>query len=154
MNQEFLYAQRIKTLRREIRQLKTAHYKTATTISTLESDAALSFSLMLDTLSGSIYSTQRAIITMTASDNTNMISACYLVGVTPDNYANRYPAVRRMQAPPGQSKYEVAVTSQNADDYNTLAGGGSVNLSYTVRLVGSSEFNVGVSYRSITGGSS
>lgn len=154
MSQEQVYAERLKNLEREIRQLKTAHYKTATTINTMTSNVNISFSLTLDLLSGSVYSTQRAIITMTTADNTDMISACYLVGITPNNYNNRYIIVNRLQSPAGQAKYEVIVISQNADDFNTLYGGGSVNLGYTVQLVGSSKFTTSISYRSITGGSS
>lgn len=154
MNQEKLYADRIKNLEREIRQIKTAHYKTATTINTMAANVATSFSLVLDQLSGSIYSSQRAIITMSALDNTNMISACYLVGINPDNYANRFVIIKRLQSSTGQAKYEAIVISQNPDDFNTLIGGGTVNLNYTLQLVGSSRFSASVSYRAITGGSS
>lgn len=154
MNQEQLYSERIKNLEREIRNLKTAHFKTATTISTMETTVGTAFSLTLDSLSGQIYSTQRAVITLTTTDGTDMISACYLEGVDPSNLNNRFAFVKRIQSPAGTAKFDVTVFSQNADDYNTLAGGGSVNLSYTLRLVGSSRFNATVTYRSIDGGSS
>ena len=154
MDSAKLYDKRINNLMSEIRNLKTAHFKTATTINTMELNKTVNFSLTLDSLSGQVFSTQRAIITMTSEDGSNMISACYLNGITPSNIDDRYVFVKRISSDDGQRKYEVVVFSQNADDWNTLWGGGSVNLSYSLRLVGSSKFTASVSYRNILGGSS
>ena len=153
MNPELLYDKRIKDLEREVRNLKTGYFKTATTINTMTENQTLNFSLSLNP-NAEIFSTQRAIITLDILDNSNMISACYLTGVNPNNLNNRFAFVKRLQSNNNQVKYEVLVYSQNPDDYDTLSGGGSVNLTYTVQLVGSSRFTSSVNYRSITGGSS
>lgn len=153
MNPEQLYDRRIKDLEKEVRNLKTGYFKTATTINTMTQNQTLNFSLSLNP-NAEIFSTQRAIITLDILDNSNMISACYLTGVNPNNLNNRFAFVKRLQSNNNQVKYEVLVYSQNPDDYDTLAGGGSVNLTYTVQLVGSSRFTSSVNYRSITGGSS
>lgn len=147
-----LYDNRIMELEREVHNLKVAHFKTATTISTMANNQTLSFSLMWDELSGQIFSTQRAIITMVASNSTDMISACYLSGLTPSTLDDRYIFIKRLDSSAGQVRFGVTVFSQNYSDYETLSGGGSVNLSYTVQLVGSSKFTASVSYKSITGG--
>lgn len=153
MNNGELLDKKIKYLKQELRNLKTAHFKTATTISTMEASTSANFSLMLDSLTGQIFSTQRAIITLT-TDGPDMIGACYLDGATPSNLDSRFVFVNRLSSPSGTAKFEIIVFSQNVNDYNTLSGGGSVNLSYNLKLVGSSKFTTSVSYRSITGGSS
>lgn len=144
---------KIKWLEKEITALKTTHIKTATKISTLEKTTSVNFTLTMPdpyTMVGS----KRAIITMTTTDGTDMISACYLDGLTPSNLNDRYPFIYRLDSPAGQAKYEVVVLSQNANDYQTLSGGGTVNLSYNLKLVGSSDYNLTVEYRNILGGSS
>ena len=153
MSPEKLFDERMIALETEIRNLKTAHLKTATTISTKTANQALNFSLYLPD-EYSILSTQRAVITMTSKNNTDMISSCYLVSVTPSNLNDRFVFIKRVQSPTGTAKFDVVVFSQNQDDYDTLSGGGSVNLNYTVQLVGSSDYNVSVEYRALKGGSS
>ena len=155
MNNGELYAKRILALEKEIRELKTAHYKTATTISTMESTSTINFSLGLfgDQMWQEVWSTKRAIITLTTEGGEDMISACYLVGVTPNNLNMRYVYLRRIDSNPGQVKYEALVYSQNYDDYDTLSGGGSVNLSYTIKAIGSSKFSISIQYKNLEGGS-
>ena len=152
-NQQYLDKE-LEYLRKEIKNLKTAHVKTATTISTMEASGSVNFSLKLDTLTGQMYSTKRAVITLTSSNSTNFISACYLDGATPSNLNSRYVIVNRLSSASGLVKFEVMVISQNGDDYNTLSGGGSVNLSYNIKMVGSSKFSTSIDYRNIDGGSS
>lgn len=154
MNDGALIDQQIKYLQSEITSLKTAHVKTATTISTMELSKSINLSLMLDPVTTEIFSSQRAIVTMTSSNSTNFISACYLDGVTPSNLNSRFVYVNRISSANGQGKYEVVVYSQNPDDYTILSGGGSVNLTYNLKLIGSSKFTASVDYRNITGGSS
>jgi len=152
MNQEQRYAQRIKTLEREIRNLKTSHVKTATTISTMYIDDSVSFSLMLDPLSGNIVSTQRAILTLSTTDGTNMLSACYINNASPVGLNDRTVEIIRLQPQNGNIRFGIAVFSQNINDYNTLAGGGSVNLTYNIRSVGTSNFITTIDYKAISGG--
>lgn len=154
MNGAQEFDEQIKYLKDEIKQLKTAHIKTATTINTMDLNKNVAFSLTLDELSGQMFSTQRAIITMTSSNSTNMISACYLDGATPSNLDSRFIFINRIASDSGKVKYEVVVFSENENDYIALSGGGSVNLNYTVKLIGSSKFTANVDYRGITGGSS
>ena len=148
-----LFYKRLNDLKREIRYLKTAHFKTATTINTMTLNQTVNFSLTLDGLSGNIFSTQRAIITLTTDDSSEMVSACYLNNMTPSNLDDRFIFIKRVASNPGQVRFDIAVFSQNANDYNTLYGGGSVNLSYSLQLVGSSKFSVSVEYHNILGGS-
>lgn len=152
MNQQELYDKKIKDLEREILNLKTGYFKTATTISTTTKNTTLNFSLALDSLSGTISSSQRAIITLTTNNNTNMINACYLVGATPTNLDSRTVQIQRLRPINGTIRFGIAVFSQNQNDFNTLMGGGSVNLSYTIQAVGSSDFSLSISYKPITGG--
>lgn len=156
MNSEiYLLNKRINALESEIRNLKTAHFKTATTINTMTATANITFSLYLDQLTGEIYGDKRAIITLVTEDNTEMVSACYVNGLDPTmTQNNRFMEVQRINSANGQIKYEVLITSQNADDFATLMGGGSVVLDYTLTLVGSSKFTASVDYRNILGGSS
>lgn len=147
-----IFAMKIKALEKELRDLKTTHIKTATTINTMEQSTSASFTLTMPdpyTMVGS----KRAIITLTTADGTDMISACYIDGLTPANLNDRYPYIYRLSAPTGQCKYEIVVVSQNANDYQTISGGGTVNLSYNVKLVGSSQFTTSVEYKNILGGS-
>ncbi len=148
---DILY-KKIKDLEAKVRYLKTTHFKTATTISTLSKDVGVNFSLTLESLSGSIYSTKRAVISLTTTDGSDMVSACYLKGATPTSIDDRQLEILRLQPQDGVIRYGVAVTSGNADDYDTLSGGGLVNLSYTIELVGTSNFNVSVEYKNINGG--
>lgn len=152
MSPDLLYDKRLKDLEKEIRNLKTTHFKTATTINTMTRTRTLNFSLTLEPLSGNVYSTERAVITLTTSDNTDMISSCFLSNITPSNINDRFIQIQRLRPVAGQTRFGVAVFSQNYDDYITLVNGGSVNLSYTVQLVGSSEFTTSVSYKNIDGG--
>lgn len=152
MNPENLYDKRIKELEKEIRNLKTTYFKTATTINTMTRTQSLSFSLTLEPLSGNIFSTKRAVITLTTTDNSDMISSCFLSNITPSNINDRFIQIQRLQSTTGKIRFGVAVFSQNYDDWVTLNGGGSVNLNYTVQLVGSSEFGVSVVYKNIDGG--
>lgn len=152
MSPDLLYDKKLKDLEREITNLKTAHFKTATTINTMTLTQTLNFSLTLDPMTHEIYSTQRAVITLTTSDNTDMISSCYLSNITPSNIDDRFIQIQRLKPDAGAVRFGVAVFSQNINDYNTLSGGGSVDLSYTVQLVGSSKFTISVTYKSINGG--
>lgn len=148
-----LYNKKINNLKREIRNLKTAHFKTATTIKTMSSTTNITFSLYLDTNTNEIYGSERAIITLTTTDNSEMISACYINELNA-NLDDRYLRVQRITSDPGTIKYEIIIISYNQNDYTILGGGGSVNLNYTLTLVGSSKFTSSISYRSFFGGSS
>lgn len=152
MNDQTLLDERIKNIERELLNLKTTHFKTATTISTMTQNNTLDFSLMLDSLSTNVFSSQRAIITMTTVDGTDMLSACYLVGMNPTNLDSRTIQVQRLQSGAGVVRFGIAVFSQNPNDFNTLSQGGTVQLSYTIQSVGTSQFTTSISYVSITGG--
>lgn len=149
-NGELLY-ERLKELKAEVRNLKTAHFKTATTISTTTRTVTVNFSLMLERLSGNVFSTKRAVISMTTEDNTEMVSACYLAGMNPGNINGRFIEILRMQPQAGVIRFGVAVTTGNQSDWETLSQGGTVNLSYDIQLVGSSRFQTSVEYQNIEG---
>ena len=144
------YAKRITDLEREIRELKTAHYKTATTISTMTKTQLLSFDLKL--YDYEIWSNKRAIITLTTTDGSNMISACY-VNVKPTSLDDRYYYVNRLSSGDGEAKFEVLVYSVNNTDWTTLFNGGSVDIFVNAQMVGSSDFTYSVEYKNIEGGS-
>ena len=152
MDGKKLYDEKIKSLDREIRSLKTTYFKTATTINTMTKNDTVSFSLTLDNLSGNIFSTKRAIVTLTTSDASNMISACYLYNMTPSGLDDRFVQIQRLQPTSGSVRFGIAVFSLNYNDWVTLSNGGSVNLSYTIRTVGSSKFTTSITYKNIDGG--
>ena len=134
---------------KEIKNLKTARFKTSTMISTMTVDGSVTLPLKLFGNPGAYYeiiSSKRAVITLTTADNTNMISSLYLNGITPSTTNNRYIFVKRLNSSSGQSRFAIYVYSQNTDDYNTLSGGGSVSVSYNIQGVGSSRFSMSISY--------
>lgn len=133
----------------ELKNLKTAHVKTATTLATTAKETRLSFSLVLHSWGGlysEIFSSKRAHVTLTTTDGTDMMSELYLKGVTPANINRRNIFVRRCAGSAHNALYEVWVYSQNPDDYDVLSGGGTINLEYTVQGVGTSNFNISVRY--------
>jgi len=140
---------RVKNIEKEIKNLKTARFKTASTISTMTKNSSVTLPLKLfgDPLTYyEIISSKRAIVTLTTTDNTNMISALYLDGVTPSNLNDRYVFVHKLNSNAGQSRFAIYVYSQNENDFNVLSGGGSVSVSYNIQGVGSSQFNISISY--------
>lgn len=152
INGEIL-TQKIKWLQQEIRELKTAHIKTASTISTIEKTTSVDFTITSPEETTMI-STKRAIVTLTSTDGSNMISACYLDGMTYAGLNNRYVFVKRISSGDGVEKFDVLVLSVNYNDYQIISQGGSVNVSYNLKLTASSDFTVSIEYRNILGGSS
>lgn len=147
-----LFYDRLKKLESEMRLLKTAHIKTATTISTLSKTTGINFNLVLDDLTGTVFSDKRAIITATTTDGTDMISACYLDGMTVALLDERNIKIERLKASDGMVKFGVVVVNGNAQDWNTLWSGGTVRLNYNIMVVGSSNFNLNVRYADFDGG--
>lgn len=134
---------------RELRNLKTSHVKTSTTIATLEKSTSIQLSLRLYGSASSyweINSSKKAVITMTSTDGTDMISALYVNGITADNFNDRYIFVRRRATTAGKVAFEIYVYSYNTNDRDILAGGGSVVLDYNLTAVGSSNYNITVTY--------
>lgn len=147
-----IFWQKIKDMKREICYLKTAHYKTATNITTATQNVNINFTLMLNTMSGEVYSTQRAVVIATSTSG-NMVSACYL-NSNPTYIDHRFVEIMRLSPKTGKSRFGVAVTAGNSDDYEKLYNGETVNLEYTIQIVGTSNFNISVSYQDIDGGTS
>lgn len=140
---------KLKTIEREIYALKTAHFKTATTITTTDVDSTVTLPLKLFGTPGLYYeviSSKRAIVTLESTDGSNMLSALYLKAVTPSNVNNRRIFVKREAGDVGKAKFAIYIYSQNSDDYDTLAGGGAVDLTYAIQGVCSSKFTINVTY--------
>lgn len=144
---------KLKKLESELRLLKTAHIKTATTISTTSRTIGVEFSLTLDLLSGSVYGTKNAILEATTVDGSDMVCSCYVDNLTPGLMDNRRISVDTLAPKPGKRGFRIAVIAGNAQDWQTLAGGGEVSINYTIRVVGTSEFNLSVKYNDIDEGS-
>lgn len=145
-----VFIKKMEYFKKEIRNLKTAHLKTATTLATTSKSGAVSLPLQLFGDPGVYWlvaSSKKAVVTLTTTDNTNMISALYLTGVTPSNVDDRRIFVYRVASNPGECKFEIAVYSENQNDYNTLSGGGSVNVGYNIQAVGTSNFNINITYK-------
>lgn len=146
-----LYDKKLKDLEKELRNLKTAHFKTSTTISTMQKEASIELDLVLD---NDVHSDKRAIVELETVDNTEMISACYIKNMDiSDIEDGRFISIQRINSDVGKVKYEIIVLSTSYDDFITLDGGGSVKLNYDLVLIGSSGFNVKISYRNFFGGS-
>lgn len=137
---------KLKKLESELRLLKTAHIKTATTISTTYRTAVVKFSLTKADYGGNTYSTQDAIIEATTQNGDDMVCACYIDGLTPAVLDDRLLMMDGLAAEAGKRSFRLTVLSGNAQDYNILSGGGEVNITYVVRVVGTSEFNLTVRY--------
>lgn len=140
---------KIKYFEREIHNLKTAHVKTSTTIATLEKITSIELSLRLYGSAASyweINSSKKAVVTLTSTDGTDMINALYVDGITADNFNDRYIFVRRRASTAGKSIFEIYVYSYNTNDRDILEGGGSVVLNYNLTAVGSSNYNLSVTY--------
>lgn len=152
MNQHEAFDAKMRYLESELLNLKTTHFKTATTISTMTNTDTLNFSLMLDSISTNVFSTKRAVVTLTTSDGTDMLSSCYLLNATPTSLDNRTVQIQRLCSQAGIVRFGIAVFSQNANDFDTLSHGGSVNLTYTIQTVGSSVFTTSIQYKNINGG--
>ena len=112
---------RIKNIEKEIKNLKTARFKTATTISTMTQNSSITLPLKLFGDPSTYYeviSSKRAVITLTTADETDMISALYLDGVTPSNLNDRYVFVHKLNSTAGKARFAIYVYSQNQNDYN------------------------------------
>lgn len=143
---------RLKKLESELRYIKTSHIKTATTIATTYRTVRVNFSLTMADFGGVTYSTKNAIIEATTTDGSDMVCACYIDGLTPAVLDNRRLMMDNLVADQGKRSFRLAVMAGNSQDYDTLYNGGYVDLSYTVRVVGTSEFNLNVRYVDIDGG--
>lgn len=153
MNSGDLMWEKLHYLKNELTNLKTATVKTASRIATTSASLSLHFSLAIEPLSTSMDSTKRAIITMQSTDGTDMLVACYASGITPANLDQRFLFIQKAarSSVDGVATFEVAVNSQNPNDFNTLSQGGSVELDYNIVVVGTSKFNASVSYIDVLG---
>ncbi len=75
-----------------------------------------------------------------------MISSVYLNGVTPTNTDRRFIFIHKLASGDGVTKFAMYVYSQNSNDFDVLSGGGSINVNYSIQGVGSSQFNMNITY--------
>lgn len=144
-----IFNQKIHYLKTEITNLKTAHFKTATSLATMSVDSSISLQLKLYGNPMTYYemiTEKKAIITMTTLDNTEMIGSVYLKGMTPSTINDRRIFCEKLSSTNGQLRFAVYAYSQNESDYNTLSGGGQIFLEYNIECVGTSRFVVNISY--------
>lgn len=146
-----LLSEKINYFKNEIRNLKTAHTKTATAIATTWTTDLITIRLKLygdPMVYQEVIGSKKAVIRLTSEDSTNMVSAAYLFNMSPGDLKDRHIFIRRRAANRGEAVFEVSVYSQNADDYNWLSGGAGryIDVDYVIMSVGSSKFSTSVSY--------
>lgn len=147
MNMLEVFTGRLNALKAEVRNLKTAHFKTSTALAVASQNSQVSFALKAyGTYAISVMSEKKAIVTLTTADGTNMVSAVYLKGATPSNLNRRRVFVDRLNSSAGQARFAIWVYSQNPDDFTALSGGGQIDVSYAIECVGTSRFNVSIEY--------
>lgn len=139
----------INRMEQEILALKTSKVKTSGTLAIQEQSVALSLPLTLNTLSGQVYSSKQAVITLKSSDEGNFLSSLYL-GMT--GVDNRVFRVNRRYSDAGVVKFVVIITAGNATDWQTLYGGGSVTVSFNANIRTTSECSLSLAYEEVSFG--
>lgn len=131
----------------EILALKTSKVKTSGTLAIQEQSVALSLPLTLNTLSGEVYSSKQAVITLKASDGSNFLSSLYLEMSGVDNRVFR---ANRQYSDAGVVKFVVIITAGNATDWQTLYGGGSVTINFNANVRTTSECSLSLAYEDVS----
>lgn len=131
----------------EILALKTSKVKASGTLAIQEQSVALSLPLTLNTLSGEVYSSKQAVITLKASDGSNFLSSLYLEMSGVDNRVFR---ANRQYSNAGVVKFVVIITAGNATDWQTLYGGGSVTINFNANVRTTSECSLSLAYEDVS----
>ena len=140
------FAKELKYLVKEVLALKTGYPKTATALSTKETNIALTFELFLPPVPPKNYAdsaTQH--ITLTA--NENMIAQIYL-NPTDDaqdyNTAARYVNIKPRKVG-SDTIFDIYIHSRNEGDTSKLLSGQRVFVTYSFKIVGTSDYTMGTS---------
>lgn len=139
------FSKEILDLRNEILAIKTAHYKTASSLATKSQSVAFSIPLTIEEATGEVIGTRQAVVTAITTDGFNMLSALSL-GTTTMN--GRTISVIRRLANTGVSRFVVAVAAGNDNDFTTIANGGAVTVTLTITVTGTSDFTLTTAYES------
>ncbi len=139
----------ISRMEQEITALKTSKIKTSATLAIQEQSVALSLPLTLDTLSGQVYSSKQAVITLKSADGGNFLSSLYLGMSSTENRTYR---VNRRKSDEGVVKFVVLISVGNASDWETLYGGGSVTVNFNVNIRTTSECSLSLAYEDVSFG--
>ena len=136
----------IKTLEREVLELKSCPIKTSTQLQTKSVDQSISFNMVYvaQLLPNFCWGAETVIITMDSSDGTNMLTDCVLKNsddAAGHNLASRAVTILRTDCG-STSQYKIHAVSTNPSDISELAQGNEVVLNYTVVLTATSDFTV------------
>lgn len=134
---------RIKRIQNEITLLKTSKDKSALTLKTKERTSSVALPLKLDTYGYSVYSSKKAIITLTGADSTNFLSSLTL---NTTSVSDRTYALYRRDSNAGVVQYVLLISLGNQSDYYTLSGGGSVTVNMGINVRATTDFAMTVAY--------
>lgn len=145
------FTEKVRKMIQEVRDLKTCPIKTATQLATEKKSIDISMPMTVHP-GGSpsyAYSSKRAFITATSSDGSNMITSCTVQNNAGD-VQNHNLLLRSISIFPVEcgdtATYSAVVYSRNYNDIQTLVGGGSVTLNYTIDFICTSSVTLSVRY--------
>lgn len=145
------FTARVKKMTEEVRDLKTCPIKTATQLATKKKSINISMPMTVHpgTSPSYAYSYKRAYITATSSDGSNMLTSCTLQDNAGDvedhNLLGRAVSIFSVECG-SAATYSAVVYSRNYNDIQTITGGGTLVLNYTIDFICTSDFMLSVRY--------
>lgn len=143
------FAEEIKYIEDEINNLKTSYLKVASEVKVITDTVDVQFSLEHIPHYPYATSTKIAEVAVTTTDGNNAL--CTLTLDATGDAAGYDLSGRTITNSPRSrgsvNTFDVYVTSANSDDIDTLDGGGSITLNYTMTVTCSSAFTTEVTYR-------
>ena len=138
----------INNMEREVAALKQVREKAANTLMTQSQSVTLNFSLELVTTGGTpmVRSDKMAIIDIDTGGNNPLVGVNYSVTGLNNRVIRDIPIYNQNTGHIGRM---VFIVSNNSSDYSTLAGGGSVNLTYNITLSSTASVNLSTSYQDL-----
>jgi len=145
------FTARIKKMTEEVRDLKTCPIKTATQLATKKKSINIVMDMTVFPHPPYTYafSVKKAFITATSNDGSNMITSCTVQDnagdVSGHNLAGRSISIFSVECG-STATYSAVVFSTNNNDIQTIVGGGTVTLNYTIDFICTSDFTLSIRY--------
>lgn len=145
------FTAKVKKIIEEVRDLKTCPIKTATQMATKKSSINISMPMTVHpgVSPAYAYSSKRAFITATSTDGTNMLTSCTVQDNAGDvqshNLLGRSVTIFPVECG-SVGTHSAIVYSRNPNDIQTLVGGGTLTLNYTLDFICTSDFTLSIRY--------
>lgn len=142
------FEQDIRNLRREAESLKISYVKTASAIKTKSEQVQITFTL--DSMTAGWIDPDTWYVTAETL-TVGRAMACSITldndGTTVQNHNlnNRTLTFTKLQGG-DYNKWRIDLNSLNINDFNTISGGGKVELTYYFTITGTADFTIGVSH--------